>query len=359
MSNKPPMLNNETANTAGHSEPAIPIPAAPPEMPVIVAAMYKFTELADFEALRPQLQTAALHHKIMGTILLAHEGLNGTIAGSAAGLRGFFDYLARLAAMRDIEVKFSFCAEMPFNRMKVRLKKEIVTLGQPAADPRNTVGTYVQPQDWNALISDEETLVIDTRNDYEVAIGQFANAVDPQTSTFRDFADYVEQKLKPLAAGARPKKIAMYCTGGIRCEKATSYLLQQGFENVYHLKGGILKYLETVPEKDSLWQGDCFVFDQRVSVRHGLVQGDYDMCHACRMPMSKADTQHPHYTAGISCPKCNGTHDAEQQNRFAERQKQINLAKARGESHIGQDAGKKAEKQPGKKTGKQAAEKQT
>ncbi|MEC7177293.1 MAG: rhodanese-related sulfurtransferase, partial [Pseudomonadota bacterium] len=238
-------------------------------------------------------------------------------------------------AIGALEVKFSFAEEQPFYRMKVRLKKEIVTLGQPAVDPTNTVGTYVDPADWNRLIDDPDTLVIDTRNDYEVSIGTFENAVNPETSSFRDFADFVEDKLKPLIKDKKPKNIAMFCTGGIRCEKSTSYLLQEGFENVFHLKGGILKYLETIPQDNSKWQGECFVFDGRVSVGHDLQPGSYDMCHACRMPLSSEEKQHPAYRPGISCPKCIDNLSEAQIKRFSDRQTQVELAKQRGEAHIG------------------------
>ncbi|MGC6472527.1 MAG: rhodanese-related sulfurtransferase [Parvibaculales bacterium] len=312
-----------------------PVPPHGANTPFVVAALYKFVALPDFADLQPRLKLACKKAGISGTILLAHEGINGTVAGDHAGISNLMAFLRNHPALGDLEAKFSFAAAAPFNRMKVRLKKEIVTLGQPAVDPTNTVGTYVAPEDWNALIEDPDTLVIDTRNDYEVAIGTFENAVNPETETFRDFAAYVRDKLKPLVAGQKPKNIAMFCTGGIRCEKSTSYLLQEGFENVFHLKGGILKYLEHVPEQDSKWHGQCFVFDQRVSVGHGLVQGDYDMCHACRMPITQEDKQDAHFQPGISCPKCHGTHSESQLKRFSDRQKQVELAKARGETHIG------------------------
>lgn len=305
----------------------------------VVAALYKFVALPDFEALQPQLKLMCRKADIYGTILLAHEGINATVAGSQDGIDKLIDGLRARAEFADLEVKYSFAPQQPFNRMKVRLKKEIVTLGQPAIDPTNTVGTYVAPEDWNALIEDEDTIIIDTRNNYEVAIGTFENAHNPETTNFREFADYVEQKLKPLMReknrGAKPKKIAMFCTGGIRCEKSTSYLLQEGFENVYHLKGGILKYLEHIPEAQSKWNGQCFVFDQRVSVGHGLCQGDYDMCHACRMPITQEEQRHEHYAAGVSCPKCFGQHSPRQLKRFSDRQKQMELAKQRGRVHMG------------------------
>ena len=229
------------------------VPQPPTDRPVVIVALYKFTYLPQFEKLRPPLQTAARKAGLRGTLLLAHEGINGTLAGSREVIGSFLERLEQEPAIGRLEVKFSFAKEQPFYRMKVRLKKEIVSLGQPAVDPTNTVGTYVDPADWNRLIDDPDTLVIDTRNDYEVSIGTFENAVNPETSSFRDFADFVEEKLKPLVKDKKPKNIAMFCTGGIRCEKSTSYLLQEGFENVFHLKGGILKYLETIPQDNSKW----------------------------------------------------------------------------------------------------------
>ena len=311
------------------------VPKPPADRPVVIVALYKFTSLPQFEELRPPLQTAARKAGVRGTLLLAHEGINGTLAGSREAIGSFLERLEREPAIDALEVKFSFAEEQPFYRMKVRLKKEIVTLGQPAVDPTNTVGTYVDPADWNRLIDDPDTLVIDTRNDYEVSIGTFENAVNPETSSFRDFADFVEDKLKPLIKDKKPKNIAMFCTGGIRCEKSTSYLLQEGFENVFHLKGGILKYLETIPQDNSKWQGECFVFDGRVSVGHDLQPGSYDMCHACRMPLSSEEKQHPAYRPGISCPKCIDNLSEAQIKRFSDRQKQVELAKQRGEVHIG------------------------
>lgn len=300
-----------------------------------VMAFYKFADLPDFATLQPHLKRVCKRAEVYGTILLAHEGINGTIAGKHEGIVAVRDYLCQHPALADLQAKYAFAETQPFYRLKVRLKKEIVTFGKPALNPQNTVGTYVEPEDWNALITRPDTLTIDTRNTYEVAIGTFAGAVNPQTESFREFASYVEQHLKPLIAETKPKNIAMFCTGGIRCEKSTSYLLEQGFENVYHLKGGILKYLERIPPAESLWQGECFVFDQRVSVGHGLVRGAYDLCYACRMPISQAEKQSPHYQKGISCPHCHDTHTPAQARRFRDRQKQIDLAQARGTRHIG------------------------
>lgn len=311
------------------------VPHPPADSPVVIVALYKFTSLLEFETLRSPLQTAARKAGVRGTLLLAHEGINGTLAGNRDAIISFLNRLEREPNIGALEFKFSFAEEQPFYRMKVRLKKEIVTLGQPAVDPTNTVGTYVDPSDWNSLIDDPDTLVIDTRNHYEVSIGTFENAVNPETSSFREFADFVEEKLKPLIDEKKPKNIAMFCTGGIRCEKSTSYLLQEGFENVFHLKGGILKYLETVSEDNSKWQGECFVFDERVSVGPNLQPGSYDMCHACRMPISPEEKQSAAYRPGISCPKCVDKLSDAQIERFSERQKQVELAKQRGEAHIG------------------------
>ncbi|MEC7594446.1 MAG: rhodanese-related sulfurtransferase, partial [Pseudomonadota bacterium] len=228
--------------------------------------------------------------------------------------------------------------EPAFYRMKVRLKREIVTMGQPDIDPEKSVGTYVSPQDWNALISASDTLVIDTRNRYEVAIGTFENAVDPETASFRDFPAWIENYMADLPEEKRPKNIAMFCTGGIRCEKATSYLRARGYENVFHLEGGILKYLETMPAKDSVWLGECFVFDQRVSVKHGLLPGAYDQCHACRTPLTQEDKQRASFEHGVSCLHCIDAHEDTDRARFRERQKQIRLSKERGQAHIGKAA---------------------
>ncbi|MGL5048966.1 MAG: rhodanese-related sulfurtransferase, partial [Shewanella sp.] len=233
----------------------------------------------------------------------------------------------------NIVHKLSFDDEMPFYRTKVKLKNEIVTMGIEGIDPLKVVGTYVKPQDWNALIADPEVILVDTRNDYEVQIGTFKNAVNPVTDTFREFPEYVKQNLDP----AKHKKVAMFCTGGIRCEKSTAYLKEQGFDEVYHLEGGILKYLEEVKAEDSLWEGECFVFDNRVTVNHDLKKGQYDQCNACRMPITEAEKQHPAYVQGVSCPHCVDNISDEQRKRFVERERQVNLAKARNEAHIGSD----------------------
>lgn len=296
-----------------------------------IAALYHFTALPDFKKLQPSLLKMCEMLDIKGTILLAHEGINGTISGSNAAINSLLDYLRADPRLQNLDAKFSEAEESPFYRMKVRLKKEIVTMGVEDIDPNNVVGTYVDPANWNALISDEDTILIDTRNDYEVEIGTFEGAVNPNTKTFREFPDWVEQNRDSL----KKPKVAMFCTGGIRCEKASAYMKQNGFDDVYHLKGGILKYLETQPEDKSLWNGECFVFDQRVAVKHNLEQGQYDQCFACRHPILEEDKKSPLYIQGVSCHRCHANMSEEQKERFAERQKQIDLAKQRGEDHIG------------------------
>ena len=308
---------------------------ADPSGPYTVSAFYKFVALPDFEALRAPLATICKKHAIKGTILLAREGLNGTVCGTHEAISALLAHFAKDPRLADIQPKYSFAGAPAFNRMKVRLKQEIVSMGQPDIDPQGSVGTYVKPEDWNALIARDDTLVIDTRNAYEVAIGSFEGAVDPKTESFREFPDWVDNYLAQLPKENRPKNIAMFCTGGIRCEKSTAYLVGQGYQNIFHLEGGILKYLENVPQQDSKWQGDCFVFDQRVSVGHGLEEGDYDMCHACRMPLTQDDKQHAAFEAGVACGHCIDRHSEADRDRFRERQKQIKLAQARGETHIG------------------------
>ncbi len=312
----------------------------------VVAALYKFVALSNLADVQAPLLAVCTNNDVMGTLLLANEGINGTIAGTHHGINAVLKWLRDQEAFADLDVKFSYTHTPPFYRMKVRLKKEIVTLGVDGVDPTSVVGTYVKAEDWNDLISDPDVILVDTRNDYEVAIGTFKGAQNPETTNFRSFPEWVEQKLE-----AKPDtKIAMFCTGGIRCEKSTALLKSRGYENVYHLKGGILKYLEETPIEESLWEGDCFVFDQRVSVKHGLEVGDYDMCHACRMPITRKETQHEHYEKGISCHHCYDVTNEKQRARFAERQKQIDLAKARDENHIATDisaakAAKRAEKE--------------
>jgi UPF0176 protein len=298
---------------------------------VVVAALYKFVRLPDFRELRPRLLECCEQHRIKGTLLLAAEGINGTIAGSRAGIDGVLAWLRADPRLAELEYKESSAAEPPFLRMKVKLRKEIVTMGVPDIDPRFSVGHYVKPEQWNALLADPEVVLIDTRNHYESAIGTFQHAITPRTASFREFPDYVARSLDP----AKHKKIAMFCTGGIRCEKASSYLLSQGFAEVYHLQGGILKYLETVPAAESLWRGECFVFDQRVAVNHALEEGSHEQCHACRHPLSATDRESPQYRPGIACPWCAGARSASQSAGAAERYKQVQLANERRQRHLG------------------------
>ena len=298
---------------------------------ITVCALYKFVRLDNFEALKEPLLNHMLANEVKGTLLLANEGINGTIAGSQAAIDSVLDFLQQDPRLANISYKVSFHQENPFQRTKVKLKKEIVTMGVEGIDPNQVVGTYVKPKDWNALISDPEVLLVDTRNDYEIEIGTFENAVNPNTENFREFPEYVKNNLDKN----KHKKVAMFCTGGIRCEKSTAYLKEQGFEEVYHLEGGILKYLEEVPEEDTMWQGECFVFDGRVAVNHSLEQGSYDQCFGCRHPITEQDKQSPQYIKGVSCPKCHDKMTDEQKARFAERERQIQLAKQRGDVHIG------------------------
>lgn len=302
-----------------------------------VLAFYKFVRLDDPESLQAALYDDLRALGVRGTVLLATEGVNGTIAGPAANMD---DALARLRALPgcgDLEAKESIADALPFLRLKVRLKQEIVTMGVPDTDPTCLVGTYVTPEDWNALISHPDTVTIDTRNGYEVELGTFSGAIDPETPTFKDFPAWFDSFRSKLEAEGRSPKIAMFCTGGIRCEKATSYVKAVGIDDVFHLQGGILKYLETIPEAESLWRGECFVFDDRVSVGHGLKQGPYELCHACRFPISPEDRDNPLFELGVSCPRCHGTHSEEKVAALRERQKQVRLAAARGESHIGDE----------------------
>lgn len=299
--------------------------------PIVICALYKFVTLTHYKSLRNPLLKFMEENGIRGTLLLASEGINGTVAGSATAIDALLERLQSDPCLTDLDYKKSYDDSNPFYRTKVRLKKEIVTLGIEGIDPLRSVGTYVEAKDWNDLIRDPETLLIDTRNDYEVGIGSFRNAVNPHTESFREFPEYVEKHLDP----AKQKKVAMFCTGGIRCEKSTAYLKELGFENVYHLKGGILKYLEEVPMDESMWEGECFVFDNRVSVGHGLESGLYDQCHACRMPITDEDKQSEYYEVGVSCPHCHDRYSEERKARFLERERQIKLARERGEEHIG------------------------
>ncbi|MBO1530269.1 rhodanese-related sulfurtransferase [Psychrobacter sp. F1192] len=300
---------------------------------IVVAALYKFTPFAHFEQYRQPILNTMLDNEVKGTLLLANEGINGTISGSRQGIDNVLDYLRSIDAIGHFEFKESYTDTQPFYRTKVKLKKEIVTMGVEGIDPLQSVGRYVKPSEWNALISDPEVILIDTRNDYEVQIGTFENAVNPNTDTFREFPEYVAKELDPT----KHKKVAMFCTGGIRCEKSTAFMRQQGFEEVYHLEGGILKYLEEVPSEESMWQGDCFVFDNRVSVNHDLEKGEYEQCFACRMPITQDDMQSAAYVKGESCPHCIDKATEAQKARFREREHQMQLARQRGETHIGSD----------------------
>ena len=300
---------------------------------IVVAALYKFVRLHGFEQLQQPLLDLMHDNDVRGTLLLADEGINGTISGPRAGVDTVLGWLKQDERLAALEHKESFHDEHPFLRTKVKLKKEIVTMGVEGIDPTRTVGTYLSPEEWNTVISDPDTVLIDTRNDYEVEVGTFKGAINPETRTFREFPEYVKETLDP----ARQKKVAMFCTGGIRCEKSTAYLKEQGFEEVYHLKGGILKYLEEMPKEDSLWEGECFVFDERVTVDHDLNPGEFDQCHACRRPISDEDKRSEQFQLGVSCPKCYDESSPEQKQRFAERQKQIELARARGRQHRGQN----------------------
>ncbi len=320
--------------------------------PIIVCALYKFVSLEDYVSMREPLLECLKKHEIRGTLLLATEGLNGTVAGSREAIDSLLKHLKSDLRFADIDYKESYDETNPFYRTKVRLKKEIVTLGVEGIDPLHTVGTYVNPEDWNALISDPETILVDTRNEYEIGIGTFKNALNPETESFREFPGYVEKNLDP----AKHRKVAMFCTGGIRCEKSTAYLKEQGFDEVYHLKGGILKYLEEIPEEESLWEGECFVFDNRVAVGHDLVKGKYDQCHACRMPITEEEKKSEHYIKGVSCPKCYDKSSPDQKMRFQEREHQIQIAKNRGEEHIG---GTVAETAKSRRLSKQAEKEAT
>lgn len=309
-----------------------------------VLALYRFVDQPDYADLKAPLAEFCCARGIRGTLLLAPEGINGTVAGSAEAIRELVNWLENGnifgGRFRGAEIKYSHAESQPFHRMKVRLKSEIVTLRAPEANPGKQVGTYVAPEDWNALIAQDDVIVIDTRNDYEVALGTFANAKDPKTTSFTEFKDYVASELDPQ----KHKKVAMFCTGGIRCEKASSYMLAQGFSEVFHLKGGILNYLEKTPEEQSLWQGECFVFDERVAVTHGLKIGDAQLCRACRQPLTPADRERPEFIMGVQCHHCAGPENDAKRAAAAERQRQMELAAARGEAHLGEDVKAVAER---------------
>lgn len=306
----------------------------PPADAFRVAALYQFVDLPDFAALKAPLQRVCEAHGVKGTLLLAPEGINGTIAASASGIEAVLAHLKADSRFAPLQHKMSWAPRMPFLRLKVRLKKEIVTLRVPGLDPSRHAGTYVKPRDWNALISQPDVVVVDTRNDYEVAIGTFQGALNPNIQTFTELPRWVDSTPE-VQAGRRGKKVAMFCTGGIRCEKSTALLRMQGFEEVYHLEGGILKYLEEVPAQESLWQGECFVFDERVSVGHGLVPGPHTLCRSCRWPLSEADMQSPHFVRGVSCDHCHDKRTPEEKAQLAERQRQVELAEQQGRRHLG------------------------
>jgi UPF0176 protein len=305
----------------------------PDPLPIRVAALYRFTPFADPAAVRATLEATCRAADVSGTLLVAAEGLNGTIAGSDDGVGRVLDRVRALPGCGDLDTRESRAAAMPFHRLKVRLKREIVTMGEPAIDPRAGTGRYVVPADWNALIDAPGTILVDTRNDYEVAVGSFAGAVDPGTASFRDFPTWFRANRDALSApGAR---VAMFCTGGIRCEKATALLRAEGVEEVFHLKGGILSYLEQVPPADSRWQGECFVFDERVAVGHGLSPGSHVLCRGCRMPVDGAARASPLYREGVNCPRCHDRRSDEQRAGYAERHRQAGIAAARGQAHVG------------------------
>jgi UPF0176 protein len=304
-------------------------------LPICVAALYKFTRFEDAEALRKPLAQLCCTQGVRGSLLLAREGINGTIAGSDAAIDAVITHISGLPGCADLDVKLSRAIALPFHRMKVRLKREIVTMGQPDIDPLADTGHYVAPEDWNALISSPDTIVIDTRNDYEVAVGTFAGAIDPRTQSFRDFPAWFRAERDRLLGEGKPPKVAMFCTGGIRCEKSTAFLKAEGLDEVYHLKGGILKYLETIPPEESLWHGECFVFDHRVTVTHGLAPGTHEICHACRRPVSAEGLASPHYVPGVSCEACHAERSDAQRAGYAERHRQEQLAAVRGAAHVG------------------------
>jgi UPF0176 protein len=301
------------------------------DTPVQVAAFYKFVPLENIESLQKAIREVCVDADLLGTILLAHEGINGTIAGPVDGVARLFEKLRAFPGLEDLGNKVSYCDRNPFYRMKVRLKKEIVTLGVDGVNPRQDVGEYVAPELWNDLISQPDVRLIDTRNDYEVGLGTFDGAENPKTQSFRDFPAWAEENLDP----DKDQQVAMFCTGGIRCEKSTAFLKELGYKNVYHLEGGILNYLEKVPPEKSMWQGDCFVFDNRVTVDHDLTEGRYELCPACRMPLSEDDRQSPRFEKNVSCPKCFDRLTPERRASLEERGRQIELAAARGEKHIG------------------------
>jgi UPF0176 protein len=316
----------------------------------LTAALYKFVRLDDFAAMREPLLQFCQDRQIKGTLLLALEGINGTVAGPADGVRALLEHLRSDARLSDLEHKESWSQREPFYRLKVKLKKEIVTLGVPGIEPHRMAGQYVQPERWNDLIAQPDVVLIDTRNDYEVQVGTFAGAVNPQTRSFSELPDWVASQMQPggllAEKNGRKPRVAMFCTGGIRCEKSTAFMRTQGFDEVYHLRGGILKYLETVAAQDSAWQGECFVFDERVTVDHTLQPGQFALCRSCRHPLSAEDKASPKFEDGVSCPRCHDQLTAEQRRSFSERQRQIRLAQSRQERHIGVPRGRQKAQTP-------------
>ena len=306
-----------------------------------VATFYLFADLPDFEAKQAPIKAYCESQSVLGTIILAPEGINGTIAGPSAGITAALEFLRADERLAKLPTRLSFTDRKTFHRMRVILRPEIVTLGDPSVNPNEAVGQYVAPEDWNELINDPEVTLIDTRNDYEVEVGTFRGAIDPKTTTFGEWPEYVENNLDP----EKHPKIAMFCTGGIRCEKASAHLLKNGFKEVFHLRGGILSYLEIVPESESSWEGDCFVFDHRVAVKHGLEQGDFEICFGCRWPISEEETSSPLYEPGVSCPRCVEKLTDERRARLRERHKQVMLARKRNGTHIGEQPQRKHKKQ--------------
>ena len=304
-------------------------------MSLTVATFYRFVTLDDLPALKAELAALCADTGTRGTILIAPEGINGTLAGPRDGVATMVAHLDRRCGIGRGELKFSAAEDWPFARTKVRIRPEIITMRAPEADPSRRVGTYVAPSDWNALIDDPDTIVIDTRNDYEVSIGSFAGSINPMTGTFRDFPEWFARERERLLGSGNPPRVAMFCTGGIRCEKASAFLKKEGLDDVFHLKGGILAYLEQMPEEESRWQGECFVFDQRVAVGHALSAGTHDLCFACRRPVSPSDKQSAFYEAGVSCAACHDERDDAQRASYRERHKQEMLAAQQGRTHVG------------------------
>ncbi len=305
---------------------------------LLVAALYHFTKLTNLDEKQVALEQICKSNSILGTLLLADEGINGTIAGNKDGIKNVVNYISEWSEISELELKYSFSSHQNFNRLKVRIKDEIVTMGKGDINVKEHSGTYVDPKDWNELIARDDVILIDARNEYEVAMGQFEGAIDPKTDTFRQFPSWADQLNQQPDS---PKKVAMYCTGGIRCEKASSYMKTLGFDEVFHLKGGILKYLEVVPEEESLWEGECFVFDDRVSLVHGLEEGEYSLCYGCQDPVSPKDRESEFYEAGVSCPSCHNTLSEQKKINLREREKQFRLAQERGQYHLGDKSNSK------------------